>query len=222
MASSDNLNVHPEGRCNLLQLGFDKTTKTIDQLVTGNYIREYSTVVEFVDSTDDTGFHASIAKKFGNFFNNMGYTMVIYRSIKVYQFIFIDINGGVTFAVSYHSEEGWSDLRSLAGHRLCTIVNPNNYCSVQLRRSGDVKILRCAGYTTKAFAQNSSFTFATVPEEEAPMYRPAAGTFFQTLPVTSSEWCGTIEYTSDDKIMFTPRGRNFPANTGININVSWI
>lgn len=44
MSSTDKTLMYPEARTHLKQLGFDQKTQTIDQLVEGDYIREYSTL----------------------------------------------------------------------------------------------------------------------------------------------------------------------------------
>lgn len=66
MSSTDKTLMYPEARMHLGQLGFDQLEQTIDELVEGDYLRDYSTVVEFIDSTSDTVFHESIATKFNN------------------------------------------------------------------------------------------------------------------------------------------------------------
>lgn len=93
MSSTDKTLMYPEARMHLRQLGFDQTEQTIDELVEGDYLRDYSTVVEFIDSTSDTVFHESIATKFNNpAFNFTGFMMVIYNSVLAHQFVFFDIN----------------------------------------------------------------------------------------------------------------------------------
>ena len=93
MSSTDKTLMYPEARMHLRQLGFDQLEQTIDELVEGDYLRDYSTVVEFIDPTDDTVFHESIATKFNNpAFNFVGFMMVIYNSVLAHQFVFFDIN----------------------------------------------------------------------------------------------------------------------------------
>ena len=221
MASTDKCIMYPEGRCNLLQLGFDKTTKTIEQLVTGNYVRDYSTVIEYVDSNDDPAFHASIASKFGDYFSNKGYTMVLYKSVKVYQFIFIGINGDATFAVSYHTEDKWTGIVPLAGYENCDLSNPNNYVPIALKRSGHVKYLRIGGYLTKAMTNGGEYALAIIPERQSRWFLPNNQSFHQNCILTSSGAIASISIQSDRKIMFMPR-QNLPAETGINVNLCYI
>ena len=127
MSSTDKTLMYPEARMHLRQLGFDQTEQTIDELVEGDYLRDYSTVVEFIDPTDDTVFHESIATKFNNpAFNFVGFMMVIYKSVLAHQFVFFDINGEYNLAVSYHKENGWGQLRDLSGLDQCNLNNVNN------------------------------------------------------------------------------------------------
>ena len=53
MSSTDKTLIYPEARMHLRQLGFDQLEQTIDELVKGDYLRDYSTVVEFIDPADE-------------------------------------------------------------------------------------------------------------------------------------------------------------------------
>ena len=221
MSSTDKTLMYPEARMHLRQLGFDQTEQTIDELVEGDYLREYSTVVEFIDSTDDTVFHESIATKFNNpMFNSMGFMMVIYKSILAHQFVFFNINGEYNLAVSYHKENGWGQLRDLSGLDQCNLNNVNNYVNIWLRKSGAVKYLKVAGYINRQFNANSDYTLATILDNERNVFMPEGNTYYQNLYVTP-DVLGRIQITSDYKIMFMPY-TTMPKGTGMNLNISYI
>lgn len=221
MSSTDKTLMYPEARMHLRQLGFDQTEQTIDELVEGDYLREYSTVVEFIDSTDDTVFHESIATKFNNpMFNSMGFMMVIYKSILAHQFVFFNINGEYNLAVSYHKENGWGQLRDLSGLDQCNLNNVNNYVNIWLRKSGAVKYLKVAGYINRQFNANSDYTLATILDNERNVFMPVGNTYYQNLYVTP-DVLGRIQITSDYKIMFMPY-TTMPKGTGMNLNISYI
>lgn len=221
MSSTDKTLMYPEARTHLRQLGFDQETQTIDELVEGDYIREYSTVVEFIDSTDDTAFHQSIATKFNNpAFSTMGFMMVIYRSILAHQFVFFAMNGEYNLAVSYHKESGWGSLRDLSGLDQCNLNNVNNYVNISLRKSGAVKYLKVAGYINSQFNANSDYTLATIGSNERNVFMPVGNTYYQNLYVTP-DIMGRIQITSDYKIMFMPY-TTMPKGTGMNLNISYI
>lgn len=221
MSSTDKTLMYPEARMHLRQLGFDQTEQTIDELVEGDYLREYSTVVEFIDSTDDTVFHESIATKFNNpMFNSMGFMMVIYKSVLAHQFVFFDINGEYNLAVSYHKENGWGQLRDLSGLDQCNLNNVNNYVNISLRKSGAVKYLKVAGYINRQFNANSDYTLATILDNERNVFMPVGNTYYQNLYVTP-DVVGRIQITSDYKIMFMPY-TTMPKGTGMNLNISYI
>lgn len=221
MSSTDKTLMYPEARMHLRQLGFDQTEQTIDELVEGDYLREYSTVVEFIDSTDDTVFHESIATKFNNpMFNSMGFMMVIYKSILAHQFVFFNINGEYNLAVSYHKENGWGQLRDLSGLDQCNLNNVNNYVNIWLRKSGAVKYLKVAGYINRQFNANSDYTLATILDNERNVFMPVGNTYYQNLYVTP-DVLGRIQITSDYKIMFMPYA-TMPKGTGMNLNISYI
>lgn len=221
MSSTDKTLMYPEARMHLRQLGFDQTEQTIDELVEGDYLREYSTVVEFIDSTDDTVFHESIATKFNNpAFNFTGFMMVIYKSVLAHQFVFFDINGEYNLAVSYHKENGWGLLRDLSGLDQCNLNNPNNYVNISLRKSGAVKYLKVAGYINSQFNANSDYTLATIGSNERNVFMPVGNTYYQNLYVTP-DVVGRIQITSDYKIMFMPY-TTMPKGTGMNLNISYI
>lgn len=222
MATSDMAILYPEARTHLRQLGFDPQTMTIDQLISGDYIREYSTVVEFIDSTDDTKFHSSIADKLGiPAMKNAGFMMVIYKSLKAHQFIFFDANG-MNLACGYNSDSGWYDPHPLAGSDVCSISNPNNYVPISLRWSGDVKYFRAAGYLTKQMSKGSEYTLGIIPEDLWWMYKPRSGQYYGVITVTSDGKLGILKVTTDRKIMFSPSSDTLPADTGININATYI
>lgn len=221
MSSTDKTLMYPEARMHLRQLGFDQTEQTIDELVEGDYLREYSTVVEFIDSTDDTVFHESIATKFNSpMFNSMGFMMVIYKSVLAHQFVFFDINGEYNLAVSYHKENGWGQLRDLSGLDQCNLNNVNNYVNIWLRKSGAVKYLKVAGYINRQFNANSDYTLATILDNERNVFMPVGNTYYQNLYVTP-DVLGRIQITSDYKIMFMPY-TTMPKGTGMNLNISYI
>ena len=221
MSSTDKTLMYPEARMHLRQLGFDQTEQTIDELVEGDYLREYSTVVEFIDSTDDTVFHESIATKFNSpMFNSMGFMMVIYKSVLAHQFVFFDINGEYNLAVSYHKENGWGQLRDLSGLDQCNLNNVNNYVNIWLRKSGAVKYLKVAGYINRQFNANSDYTLATILDNERNIFMPVGNTYYQNLYVTP-DVLGRIQITSDYKIMFMPY-TTMPKGTGMNLNISYI
>lgn len=221
MSSTDKTLMYPEARMHLRQLGFDQTEQTIDELVEGDYLREYSTVVEFIDSTDDTVFHESIATKFNNpAFNFTGFMMVIYKSVLAHQFVFFDINGEYNLAVSYHKENGWGSLRDLSGLDQCNLNNVNNYVNISLRKSGAVKYLKVAGYINSQFNANSDYTLATIGSNERNVFMPVGNTYYQNLYVTP-DIMGRIQITSDYKIMFMPY-TTMPKGTGMNLNISYI
>lgn len=221
MSSTDKTLMYPEARMHLRQLGFDQTEQTIDELIKGDYLRDYSTVVEFIDSTDDTVFHESIATKFNSpMFNSMGFMMVIYKSVKAHQFVFFDINGEYNLAVSYHKENGWGQLRDLSGLDQCNLNNVNNYVNIWLRKSGAVKYLKVAGYINRQFNANSDYTLATILDNERNIFMPVGNTYFQNLYVTP-DVVGRIQITSDYKIMFMPY-TTMPKGTGMNLNISYI
>lgn len=221
MSSTDKTLMYPEARMHLRQLGFDQTEQTIDELVEGDYLREYSTVVEFIDSTDDTVFHESIATKFNSpMFNSMGFMMVIYKSILAHQFVFFNINGEYNLAVSYHKENGWGQLRDLSGLDQCNLNNVNNYVNIWLRKSGAVKYLKVAGYINRQFNANSDYTLATILDNERNVFMPVGNTYYQNLYVTP-DVLGRIQITSDYKIMFMPY-TTMPKGTGMNLNISYI
>lgn len=221
MSSTDKTLMYPEARMHLRQLGFDQTEQTIDELVEGDYLREYSTVVEFIDSTDDTVFHESIATKFNSpMFNSMGFMMVIYKSVLAHQFVFFDINGEYNLAVSYHKENGWGQLRDLSGLDQCNLNNVNNYVNIWLRKSGAVKYLKVAGYINRQFNANSDYTLATIHDNERNVFMPVGNTYYQNLYVTP-DVLGRIQITSDYKIMFMPY-TTMPKGTGMNLNISYI
>lgn len=221
MSSTDKTLMYPEARMHLRQLGFDQTEQTIDELVEGDYLREYSTVVEFIDSTDDTVFHESIATKFNNpMFNSMGFMMVIYKSVLAHQFVFFDINGEYNLAVSYHKENGWGQLRDLSGLDQCNLNNVNNYVNISLRKSGAVKYLKVAGYINRQFNANSDYTLAAILDNERNVFMPVGNTYYQNLYVTP-DVVGRIQITSDYKIMFMPY-TTMPKGTGMNLNISYI
>lgn len=221
MSSTDKTLMYPEARMHLRQLGFDQTEQTIDELVEGDYLREYSTVVEFIDSTDDTVFHESIATKFNSpMFNSMGFMMVIYKSVLAHQFVFFNINGEYNLAVSYHKENGWGQLRDLSGLDQCNLNNVNNYVNIWLRKSGAVKYLKVAGYINRQFNANSDYTLATILDNERNIFMPVGNTYYQNLYVTP-DVLGRIQITSDYKIMFMPY-TTMPKGTGMNLNISYI
>ena len=221
MSSTDKTLMYPEARTHLRQLGFDQETQTIDELVEGDYIRDYSTVVEFIDSTDDTAFHQSIATKFNNpAFSLKGFMMVIYKSLLAHQFVFFDIDGGYNLAVSYHKENGWGELRDISGLDTANLNNPNNYVNISLRKSGGVKYLKVAGYINSQFNANSDYTLATIGANERVVFMPSGGSYYQHVYVTPTV-VGRINITTDYKIMFMPF-TTMPKGTGMNLNITYI
>lgn len=224
MSSADKTLMYPEGRCNLSQLGFDQKTQTIDELVTGDYVRDFSTVIEFIDYEDDPAILNSIAEKFNNaMFNKHGWTMVLYKSRLVYQFIFIDPGNSSSMQIQYHKETGWTTLMPLAGYDQASLSSPFNYVGCRLYVSGFVKYLRIAGYISQQFTKDTSYTLANIPEGEwNSLYRPGIGSYYQTTIVTSDGKTATIEITDQRQIKFTPRSDTLPKNTGINANLVYI
>lgn len=222
MASTDKVILYPEARLALTQIGFDTATKTLDDLIKGDYIKNLSTVVEYIDDVSDTAFKKSLATKFGSFFSeNTGIFMIINKSVKAYSFIFLELNGFFNMSVMYHIESGWSSINSISGYQNVSLSN-TGIVPIYLRRSGDVKYLRIAGNITKDLTMGTQYTVGTIPTAYKDLLAPAGGTVYKNLLTNASGDIISLNINSSGTISITPRGKNLSSGYSINIDTTYI